>query len=231
MMRTTSILLLGAAALYFGALATPSPSVEVPSRLALDFEGIRALEIRSPGRVDLVLSTKAPQVSWDRTTLEGVQVERLGDTLRLSAASSLYGQVSIQAPLGLERLDVDSADVDAIGRAGRVAIQATGALDWEGDAEALDIRHAGTPCAAGRCPTLTIRPGADTELSVTAEFAELDVHLPARTQAARIRLGSCATLDLRGARRLDAVSIDALPPRACPEPEEDRPTATASITP
>ena len=70
-----------------------------------DVAGNAALAICEAGAVALWSFDAAGTAT--KGVVQGVdaswQVERLGDTLRLSAASSLYGQVSIQAPLGLER--------------------------------------------------------------------------------------------------------------------------------
>ncbi len=231
MMRTTALLLLAAAALYFGAVATPSPEDRTPPSRPLDFEGIRTLEVRAPDPVQILLSDLPPKVLWEEDTPDGVQVERIGDTLRLTATSGSYRSIDVRAPRTLGRLVIDRAYVRVEGRAGRVAIEARGSLEWEGDAEALDFRHVGRPCASGECPRVSIQPGADTELTVAAEFAGLDLHLPVRTQAARIRLGNCAALDLHGVRRLDAVVIESLPRRPCPDPKPERPVATARIAP
>jgi hypothetical protein len=187
----------------------------------LDMQGVEALEIGGQQHATVRITDRQPRVIirwWDNSaraeTAEPVVATRSGNRLQLQFTPKYLarGSMTVEIAPGLALISATRLSVKAESNAGALRVDASH-LDWQGDADALDIRALAEPAPTDNTcatrPDVTFANGRVERLRISIEWGE--VHLGDLSAVDHIELHAGPDVSLSVAHLHDLQRIEMHP--------------------
>lgn len=205
------------------AMLLPAPASAPPASQLLDLTGITLVELRTNGTSRIHFrNDAAPSLILDDRDVD-VQVTRDGHRLLVVTTGDSYFDVTLTLPPTVSTLQVDYTNVTAESPVETLEIQASGNLDWSGNArrlvlvdtspelppESVNADADARPACGEECGVwFSINDGQIGQLDVRLKRGKLDLDHADDIGQARLRLGPEAEISLDGATRLDHIHVE-----------------------
>lgn len=224
-MRAGPVLFLAAIALLCAGVVSTrgvgqwkSPeTIEVP----IDMAGVDTIDLRDTDVASVVISAERPHVAYrnaGRNTSDMKNLRphmaRVGNTLKISYSQEYSGSETLFVTPQIGRILASNATIQAKARVQRIRIDATGTVNWSGDAGTLEFVDTGPKpgCIRGYGCTASFQfaDGTVGSLAITTRSGQIQLQDLSGVGTVALRTGPDAKLHLEHVGDLPRIRFNAI---------------------